>query len=189
MHIWAISKFPVQHAWGKYSVEGDNNFNKLTDPTRTYRLHTWIVGQLKFWCFSDPQERANMGVLPLREVDYTAAQDLIDRLRTAPLGEDEEPSPLVWASRWLRVKKGGPRVEFESVFDLREPVPEGNEIPLFPLGSLAEDDIVIMEAAVTRWKTPKGYRVKYELKAAYWIYRPEDKPPPAKKAKTCHIGI
>ncbi|EMD32494.1 hypothetical protein CERSUDRAFT_99568 [Gelatoporia subvermispora B] len=186
--VYAISQLPKTCTWGNLSADFEDISQVLTDAGRVRPVTTWMLVQLKRWTLRGAPEKVSVGFLPLRKIDLDAAQDVLYRLATDH--DEEDRSPLVWASRWLRERKGGPRIEFESVYDLRRPVAKGEDLEEFPIESLAEGDILLVEAGVARWFTgKKRWKTRYNLEALYWLHRPDriETPSPEKKRKTSSV--
>ncbi|EMD34451.1 hypothetical protein CERSUDRAFT_75986 [Gelatoporia subvermispora B] len=182
---FGVSHLPPGCMWGKLSPEGKDIHWSLVDKTHKHKVTLWTVGELKHWTLDGSSvDKVSMGYMPLHPCDLEACEDLLKRFATDTQAQPN-PSPLVWASRWLREKKGGPRVDFESVFDLRKPLRAGEELKTFHTDSLCQDDIVLVEVEIACWWTLKGWKCHYDLQALYFIYRPDniDLPLPAKKAK------
>ncbi|EIW54754.1 uncharacterized protein TRAVEDRAFT_50892 [Trametes versicolor FP-101664 SS1] len=175
-NVFAVNCVPSNADWG-------TGRNDRLLCLNTVPLSIWLAGRAgSLWFFSlagEPHARVNIGVLMAALRDYEAVKQLYQRARprSAPASE------TIYASRLQTVRGRGEQiahaVAFEEVFDATETLTVKSAMPRISAADIAEGDIVLVEAMLTRWKKPadkkkKGWPawdVGFELQAVSLIYK------------------
>ncbi|OBZ73355.1 hypothetical protein A0H81_07235 [Grifola frondosa] len=122
----------------------------------------WIVGRVKsLWFYSpagEPRDRVNVGIRPLRDVDQAALVSLLNG-RAAP------PSRKLMLTR----SKGdtvSSAMPFDRVYDATCRFGPKSTMKKISPAALGKNDIVLVEAFVTRWKA--GDKKTYSKSWSTW---------------------
>ncbi|KAI0640758.1 hypothetical protein C8Q79DRAFT_994759 [Trametes meyenii] len=157
LNIFSVSRIPQAAQWGRGRHERILCYNNapitilLVCRGRTY----WLIkpdGQ--------PHSRVNTGFTMLTHADLNGVRQLYGRAQ--PRGS--LTSDLVYASRLQSARERGESVAhavpFEEVYDATAEFRMRPAMPRLTAADLAEDDILVVECTLTRWKKPADVRRK-----------------------------
>ncbi|KAI9060908.1 hypothetical protein FKP32DRAFT_1605164 [Trametes sanguinea] len=166
---FAVSKVPALATWG----DSPNTARYLCFAKKPVTV--WLVGTVESKWFQthngDPQDTVNIGIRPLREVDHNAAIGLLSRSHPRKV----PTITTFYARRRMTEWTAGalkPSVRmFERIYDATNGFGRKSTLPQMYPADIANGDIVLVEAALIRYKTGnvktrwESWNVSFELQS------------------------
>ncbi|CDO74755.1 hypothetical protein BN946_scf185001.g3 [Trametes cinnabarina] len=166
---FAISKVPVLSTWGRapdlarYLCANDKP------------LTVWLVGTVESKWFQnmsgEPQESVNIGIQCLRQADHDAAVNVLCRSQPAKTLQLSRIYARRRMTEWVAGELKPQVKPFEHIYDATNGFGRKSTLPTKYPVDIAIGDIVLVEAAITRYKTGdvkyrwEAWNVSFELQS------------------------
>ncbi|OBZ67373.1 hypothetical protein A0H81_12739 [Grifola frondosa] len=161
---FSIAHIPATATWGIPTAR-DNALSKILCYEDKPML-IWLVGQVKslwFYTFGgDPQEKVNIALTPLRDVDIAATRNLINLHANPPGSMVFDP---IYVSKYMMSRSKNKTIRtpapFTRVYDATKQYSPKSTMKQISAAALDEHDVVLVECFLTRWQTDdKATRTK-----------------------------
>ncbi|KAI0357038.1 hypothetical protein OH77DRAFT_1436142 [Trametes cingulata] len=151
---YAVSTVPSSARWGV--VGGSKELDRYLCIGEKPVL-IWLVGTVASKWFANrmgrPQEKVNIGIVPLRPKDYNSAVALLSKSKPSKAYE----SPNIYASRfmteWSDSDETTKVATFDKIYDATNGFGRKSDLPMKRAHQIGVGDVVLVEAALTRYKT------------------------------------
>ncbi|KAI0351686.1 hypothetical protein OH77DRAFT_1429522 [Trametes cingulata] len=151
---YAVSTVPSSARWGV--VGGAKDLDRYLCVGEKPVL-IWLVGTVASKWFANrmgrPQEKVNIGIVPLRQKDYASATSLLAKSKPSKAYE----SPNIYASRfmteWSDTDESTKVATFDKIYDATNGFGRKSDLPMKRAHQIGVGDVVLVEAALTRYKT------------------------------------
>ncbi|OJT12392.1 hypothetical protein TRAPUB_11061 [Trametes pubescens] len=158
-NTFAVSLVPVNSEWGRGK---DERFLVYSGKP----VVIWLVGRSKKLWFYKPNGEAQTRVSIGLDLSVAGDLDAVKALYTRARPRGALTSDVVYASRLQTVRERGATssqaVPFEEVYDATEQFTAKSVMPRLRAADIAEEDLVVVECNLTRWKK------QAEMKKKMW---------------------
>ncbi|KAI0349494.1 hypothetical protein OH77DRAFT_1226567 [Trametes cingulata] len=169
---FAVANVPSRATWGR-KVDGVDLSRFLCIEDKP--VIVWLAGPIvsKWFCnrLGQPQDRVKIGISMLRDEDLAAANGLLSRTMPAHIraGNNVYASKLM--TEWARGEPHPVISSFDQIYDATSSFERKSKMRKLHAYQLGMGDIVLLEVALTRYKTGsikyvwKEWNVAFELRS------------------------